>query len=143
MVVGDGRLIGGRGSGGREIGTVGVAADVGVGITSGGDARKLGLAATLVAAAGWFGLVGQQRVGDALAAFGSQTLLDQAEVVDPGRWARRGGHLGLGGRVDVAADHRRGGRSHGAALVADLNPGQVEGVEDQLDAGADQGGSTP
>jgi hypothetical protein len=42
--------------------------------------------------------------------------------------------------VDVAAQLEWDRRAHGALLVADLDPGQVEGVEDQLHGRADQGG---
>jgi hypothetical protein len=42
--------------------------------------------------------------------------------------------------VDVAAELERDRRCHGALLVADLDRGEVEGVEHQLHGRADQGG---
>jgi hypothetical protein len=42
--------------------------------------------------------------------------------------------------VGVAAELERDRRAHGALAVADLDPGQVERVEDQLHGRADQGG---
>lgn len=65
--------------------------------------------------------------------------LDELEVVDPG--GRCGWRLvGAGVRVHVPADAVRHAGSHGPALIADVDPGQVERVEDDLDAAADQGG---
>jgi hypothetical protein len=41
--------------------------------------------------------------------------------------------------VGVAADVVRDGQTHGPAVHTDLDRGQVERVEDQLDAAAGQG----
>src|ERR1019366_2902381 len=73
---------------------------------------------------------------------GGVSVADQGEVVDPGRWRRVGAGLGFSARVDVAPDVVADRDTHLAALVADLEVGQVEGVEDELDAASDQGGST-
>jgi hypothetical protein len=42
--------------------------------------------------------------------------------------------------VGVTADPERDRFAEGALLVADLDVGEVEGVEDQLDTATDQGG---
>ena len=60
------------------------------------------------------------------------------DVVDAGGGGGRGGLLGAGFGVGVAADDVRDGLPGGAALPADLDAGQVEGVEDQLDLPAGQ-----
>ena len=66
-------------------------------------------------------------------------VADQGQVVDPGD--RRGGLLGgFGVGVHVPADDVRDRGAQVAAGVADGDVGQVERVEDELDAPADQGG---
>jgi len=61
-------------------------------------------------------------------------LFDQAQVVDPGRRRRRRrGVVGAGLAVHVSADlvwHRG---THCPAMPADLDVGEVERVEDQLE----------
>ena len=42
--------------------------------------------------------------------------------------------------MGVAADRVRDGQPEGAPLVADLDPGEVEGVVEELDPPADEGG---
>ncbi len=59
--------------------------------------------------------------------------VDQPHVVDAGRGAGGGGLLGAGFGVGVAADDVRDRLPGGPALPADLDAGQVERVEDQLD----------
>jgi hypothetical protein len=66
--------------------------------------------------------------------------VDQGEVVDAGRGGGRGWLLGAGFGVGVPADDMRDGLPGGRALPADLDGGQVERVEDQLDLAAGQGG---
>lgn len=65
--------------------------------------------------------------------------VDQPQVVDPGRRRRgRDRGLGLGFGVRVPGDQVRDRLAEGAAAEADVDVGQVEGVEDQLDLTADQ-----
>src|SRR5664279_1619510 len=71
---------------------------------------------------------------------GSVSVADQPEVVDSGVRRRVGTGFGFGARVDVAPDLVADRDTHVPALVADLQIGQVEGVEDELDAASDQGG---
>src|ERR1019366_65464 len=71
---------------------------------------------------------------------GGVSVADQGEVVDPGRWRRVGGGLRFGAGGDVGGALVTDPAAHVAALVAALEVGQVEGVEDELDAAADQGG---
>src|ERR1035437_8270790 len=71
---------------------------------------------------------------------GGVSVADQVEVVDPGRWRRVGADFGFGAGVYVAADLVADRDTHIAALVADLEVGQIEGVEDELDAASDQRG---
>ena len=59
--------------------------------------------------------------------------VDQPDVVDASGRGRRGGLLGPGLGVGVAADDVRDRLSGGVAVPAHLDDGQVEGVEDQLD----------
>ncbi len=66
--------------------------------------------------------------------------VDQAEVVDAGARDLAGVHAGDGVGVHAAAEHVGGGGAHGPSGVADVDVGQVERVEDQLDDAADQGG---
>jgi hypothetical protein len=70
---------------------------------------------------------------------GGVPVVDQLQVVDPGR---RGGLVGVGavgsgGGMDVPADPVWHGGADVSALVAHQQVGQVE---DQVDAAADQGG---
>ena len=67
--------------------------------------------------------------------------LQQLQVVHPSRRGRRGrrGRFGSGLGVGVAADAMRDRQPHRRAVVADLDGGQVERVEDQLDLAAGQG----
>ena len=62
---------------------------------------------------------------------------EQLEVVDPGRRGRRR-ELALGLRMGVPADHERHREPERAVLVADLDPGEVERVEHQLDLATDE-----
>ena len=66
--------------------------------------------------------------------------VDHPQVVDAGRGSGRGGLLGAGLGVGVAADEVRDRLPGGAALPAHLDAGQVERVEDQLDLASGQGG---
>ena len=78
-------------------------------------------------------------VADAVAAGGLVVLGgDDAQVVDPGRRRRPGGVLRLGLGMGVPADLLRVGQAVGLAVPADLDDGQVERVEDALDAAAGQ-----
>ena len=79
------------------------------------------------------------RVADAVAAGGLVVLGgDDAQVVDPGGWRRPGGVLRLGLGVGMPADVLRPCQAPGLAVPADLDDGQVEGVEDALDAAPGQ-----
>ena len=71
------------------------------------------------------------------AELGVALLGEQPQVVDPGarRWWW---DLPLGLRVCVTADHQWDGEAHRAVLVANLDPGQIERVEHQLDLPTDQ-----
>jgi hypothetical protein len=62
--------------------------------------------------------------------------VEEPDVVDAGRGSGRGGLLGPGFGVGVAADDVRDGLPGGVALPAHLDAGQVERVEDQLDLAA-------
>jgi hypothetical protein len=78
---------------------------------------------------------------DAVGEFGGVLGLDQVQVVDPGPDRLGGcGVVGSGLGVDVASDDVRDRVAHGAAVPADLDPGQVERVEDELDLAPDQHG---
>ena len=81
--------------------------------------------------------VGQCWVVDGLAYLGLVRGLQQPQVVDAGGFHRRGGvrfHRG----VHVAADGVRDGAAHRPALVFDLDDGQVERGEQQVDGAPDQ-----
>ena len=65
---------------------------------------------------------------------------DKPEIVDARRWRRRGGRLGRGFGVGVAADLVGHAPAHRSSLEADLDRLEVERVEDHLDAVADEGG---
>ena len=84
--------------------------------------------------------VGEAGVVDPVPAqLGVALLGEQLEVVDPGRcWWRW--ELALRLRMGVPADHERHRDTHRAVLVADLDPGQVERVEHQLDLAAHERG---
>ncbi len=88
--------------------------------------------------AGGSGVVGQGGVVDHLADLGLVRVLEQPQVVDAGGLDRRGG-VGFDRGVDVAADVVRAARPMGPALVLDLDDGQVERGEQQIDGAADQG----
>ena len=102
----------------------------------------VGVAIVVEVGVGWDLWWDQGGVGDPLTLAGGDTLLDHGEVVDAaGPWRGLSG-VGLGGgvRVDVAAELERDRRTHGPALVAALDFGEVKRVEDQLHGRADQGG---
>ena len=56
------------------------------------------------------------------------------------RTSRRGCLLGSGAGVDVSSDPVGDALDHRPPPEADLDLGQVEGVEDNLDSAPDQGG---
>ena len=85
-------------------------------------------------------LVAELVVAQSLGQFGGVGGLDEVQVVDPGRRGGWGVDVGAGFAVDVAADPVRDRGSHGPALVAHGDVGEVERVEHQLDAVPDQGG---
>src|SRR5262249_57888372 len=67
--------------------------------------------------------------------------VDESYVVDAGRPGGRGRWLlGAGFGVGVPADDVRDGLPGGASPPADLDAGEVKGVEDQLDLAGGQGG---
>ena len=89
-------------------------------------------------AGGWLCVVvGERGVVDRLTHLGLVRVVEQLEVVDAGG-VGRGGGAGLDRGVHVAVDAVRGGASHGPALVFDLDDGQVERGEQQVDDAADQ-----
>ena len=91
---------------------------------------------------GLFGVVvGERGVVDRLTHLGLVRVLEQPQVVDAGG-VDRGGGAGFHRGVDVAADGVRDGAAHRPALVFDLDDGQVERGEQQVDDAADQPAST-
>ncbi len=71
------------------------------------------------------------------AQLGVALLGEQLEVVDPGPVGGRR-ELARGLWVGVAADLKRDRGPERPVLIADLDPGQIERVEHQLDLPADE-----
>jgi len=65
---------------------------------------------------------------------------DQPQVVDSGRSWRRGCLLRSGAGVDMSSDPVGDALAHRPPMEPNMDLGQVEGVEDNLDSAPDQGG---
>ena len=93
-----------------------------------------------VSVTGWFGVgVGERGVVDRLTHLGLVRVVEQLQVIDAGG-VDRGDGAGLHRGMHVAVDAVWGGASHGPPLVFDLDDGQVERGEQQVDDATDQRG---